>query len=202
MNREIFAYGASLAVVLAAVVAGHYVYDPGLSAFAKGLAPGVIAFFQAITHLGVATWSLVGSALLAVYFHFIARNRILAGRMMYLFASVAGSGLVVDAIKWLAGRWRPNAFAHRGLYGFELFGFGYDQTSFPSGHAATICSMAVALAVLYPRFRWVWGAVAVLVCVSRVVIRRPLSQRRDHGCLCWHFCRVSAKEGAHIQKGK
>ncbi len=43
--------------------------------------------------------------------------------------------------------------------------------SFPSGHATTAFALATALAILYPRGRWLFYVVAVLVCVQRVFAR-------------------------------
>ena len=47
---------------------------------------------------------------------------------------------------------------------------GYEQTSFPSGHATTIWACGVALAILFPRWRLLWYALAILVSMSRVII--------------------------------
>lgn len=44
------------------------------------------------------------------------------------------------------------------------------SSSMPSGHAATVCAAAVALALLAPAARWFALALAVLVCVSRVYL--------------------------------
>jgi undecaprenyl-diphosphatase len=43
--------------------------------------------------------------------------------------------------------------------------------SFPSGHAATAAGLAVALAVLYPRGRWLFAVLAVLAALQRVEVQ-------------------------------
>lgn len=172
MKRLLGITAISFVVVLAVTAAGHYTFDRPIAVFFAGLpldSPFVI-FFQIITHLGVSTWYLVGSGILFIYFYYASAKVFLARQTMYFFCSIAVSGLAVNVIKWLMGRWRPRAFLYEGLYGFEFFGHGYDQTSFPSGHAATICSLAVALFFIAPRLRWLWITLAVLVCLSRVVI--------------------------------
>ena len=65
-----------------------------------------------------------------------------------------------------AVRLSPN-FPDSGFPRFPEYG-GHD--SFPSGHATTICSLALALSLLYPRLRWIWIVIALLVSMSRVVI--------------------------------
>jgi len=170
MRRPLSMMIISFPVVLVLVAAGHYSFDLPLSAFCQSMNPHVTAFFAVITHLGVSTWYLIGTAALFFIFRLMMHNRDQAQRMFYLFSVVALSGLATNLIKWIAGRWRPNVFPTSGLYGFELFGWGYEQTSFPSGHATTICSLAFALSVLYPRWRLLWLSVALLVCLSRVVI--------------------------------
>jgi len=91
-------------------------------------------------------------------------------RCLFVFTAVAASGLITDLIKWLAGRWRPKAYFTDQLYGFDFFGVGYEQTSFPSGHATTIWALCLALAVIFPRCRFVWYALASIVCMSRLVV--------------------------------
>lgn len=44
----------------------------------------------------------------------------------------------------------------------------YRHQSFPSGHAATAAGLAVALAALYPRGRWLFALFAVLASVQRL----------------------------------
>lgn len=42
--------------------------------------------------------------------------------------------------------------------------------SMPSGHAMTIVAVALAVGAVYPRLRWAAGALAVVVCVSRLYL--------------------------------
>ena len=170
MKRLLGVTAISFLAVLAFTAIGHYVFDRPVSAFFAALDGPLITFFQIITYLGVSTWYLVVSAVLFIYFYYVSYKVRLARQTMYFFCAVAISGLITNIVKWLMGRWRPRVYLYEGLYGFEFLGHGYEQTSFPSGHAATICSIAVALFFIAPRLRWLWITVAVLVCLSRVVI--------------------------------
>jgi len=170
MKRDLRLLVASFPLIVLMVAAGHYLYDRPLTAFCAGLNNQVMTFFQMVTYLGVSVWYLVGAGILFLYFYYGSRNRIQATRLLYLFCAIAVSGLITDGIKWLMGRWRPKVLFAEGFYGFNYFGIGYEQTSFPSGHATTICSAALVLSLLYPRLRWLWIVIALLVCLSRVAI--------------------------------
>jgi membrane-associated phospholipid phosphatase len=170
MRRDLRLFIISLPLVLVVVAAGYYFYDLPVTAVCTGRNDQITAFSQVVTRLGLSTWYLIGSALLYLYFVFGAPSRPWANRMIYFFCAVAASGLLTNVVKWLMGRWRPKVFIPEGFYGFEFFGFGYEQTSFPSGHATTICTAAVALSLFFPRFRWLWIILALLVCISRVII--------------------------------
>ncbi len=78
----------------------------------------------------------------------------------FLSATVVSAGLV-QLLKWLVGRARPeDILVH------------VDPGSFPSGHVANAATLAVALGFIFPRV-WVWvcGAVyVVLMALSRTYL--------------------------------
>ena len=76
----------------------------------------------------------------------------------------------VMRLKWVAGRHRPIDLFGHGSFGFSFFSVGYELNSFPSGHAQTAFSLAVALTLLFPRWGVPLFAVAGLIAVSRVVL--------------------------------
>ena len=157
-----------LAALLAAML--FFFLDIPILRAVKNFHPLIQDFFQVVTRFGVSTWYLIGSALLFLFFYYIARNTARAYGMLFIFCAVALSGLTTRLIKWVAGRWRPKVFFQEGLYGFGFFGGTYGSTSFPSGHAATAFSLAFALSVLFPRWRWCWFSAALLIGVSRAII--------------------------------
>jgi membrane-associated phospholipid phosphatase len=98
-----------------------------------------------------------------------------------LAAGSLGAGLAADGLKLIGiARWRPAAALGAGLH--ETFAdwlpilrhdvgrgaFDYHLQSFPSGHAATAAGLAIGLAALYPRGRWLFAAFAALACLQRV----------------------------------
>jgi len=87
-------------------------------------------------------------------------------------ASGAMSG-INSLLKWVIGRRRP--VAEINPYNIDLFiggmaGFlGAEKNlSFPSGHAAMAFANASALALLLPRWRWLFYAFAALTGVERI----------------------------------
>ncbi|NTU67542.1 MAG: phosphatase PAP2 family protein [Chlorobiaceae bacterium] len=127
-----------------------------------------MGIWDAITLAGQSEWYLVGG--LAMFLGFRKRNRRASLAGLFIFMSVAVSGLAADLLKLLLGRARPMLLFDPGTFGFGGFRFGYEWNSFPSGHSATALSVAVALSLLQPRYRLPFLAAGVLIAASRVVL--------------------------------
>lgn len=87
-------------------------------------------------------------------------------------AMASGLGLTEYALKPLFGRTLPEAFLHRGLYGFHWLHGGDAYGSFPSGHSVQIMSMASVFWVAYPRWRPFWAACAAATATALVLAER------------------------------
>ena len=85
----------------------------------------------------------------------------------FVFLSIALSGLLNDVVKLIAGRPRPRIPALDN----EPFTFGYDFQSFPSGHAAVAFGLALAVGLLWPRWRWPLLVFATAVAASRMILK-------------------------------
>ena len=118
-------------------------------------------------------WFTAVAALLLTIFHPWHWR---AGGLVCLAALVSGMNSI---IKWTAGRLRP--FKAKG-HPDELFPFQFDpfiggisglfnvgNVCFPSGHAALAFATAQMLAMLIPRWRWLFYAGASLVGLERVL---------------------------------
>ena len=126
--------------------------------------------FAVITRLGESQWTIVPGFLLFLAFRKSRKHAAMAG--LFVAGAVAVSGLVVDLLKFVLGRARPSLYFERGLYGFDLLHGVHARQSFPSGHAATAFSAALALALLFPRHRWACVAAAAVVAASRVILEQ------------------------------
>ncbi len=124
--------------------------------------------FKKITLFGDSLYSLLGGLLLFVMFR--NKKAYTAYSGLFLFSSVAASGLTVDLIKYIAGRARPKLYFSEQLSGFDFFRWEHAWTSFPSGHSATALSVAMFLALLFPRWRFAAFFAGILVAFSRIYL--------------------------------
>ncbi len=131
----------------------------------------IVRLFSILTEMGKAEYYLVPAALGYLYFR-KGENAAAMQRSAYLFVTVAASGLLVDLIKVIAGRFRPELYFKKGLYGFDFFHIHHNYISFPSGHAATAVGAAVALGYLWPKGRYLFWMLGGLIALSRIVVVR------------------------------
>lgn len=94
---------------------------------------------------------------------------------IWRFLAIAiSAGLMADLVKMLVVRVRPYGLSaqHTALETFgawlPLFHGPSSQHSFPSGHTAVAVAVAIALSWLYPRGRWLFALLAVLVACQRI----------------------------------
>ena len=126
-------------------------------------------FFKAVTNLGRAELYMVPAGLIWL----AARLRKVdwfRAQAAYVFLTMASSGLVELAVKFMVGRNRPKLWFDQGLFSFQPFSHGWAVNSFPSGHSQAGWAAMIALGVAFPRWRWPLVAVAVLVALSRVML--------------------------------
>ncbi len=152
-------------------IAFSYSYiDISLAYYCRNLNPQLRSFFGVITELGQSTWYLGGALLGFFYFRYVCKNISLARRALFLFVAIAGSGIIVNIFRFLAGRYRPEMLFAQGAYGFEFFQIKSTALSFPSGHATTAFALAMVLIIFWRRFWPFFMCLAILIAASRVII--------------------------------
>ncbi len=124
--------------------------------------------FGIITLFGDSLGYLVIGLMLFVVFR--KKNPYRSYWGLFLFSTVAISGLTADLIKFIAGRARPMLYFSEQLYGFAFFQTEKVWTSFPSGHSATAMSVAMLLATLYPRWKFVSLFTGFMIAFSRIFL--------------------------------
>jgi len=169
----------ALAVLLALPVSIVFADRP-LAYLAHGSDPALRHAFGFITQFGLAKGYLVIAAALALALWLAALGaresptramlRRQAQRALFVLLAVAAAGLAADLVKLIAGRARPKLLFADGIYGFTWGASQADYWSFPSGHAATVAALALALYLLWPRGAALYAAAALLVAASRVII--------------------------------
>ncbi|MBX7256778.1 MAG: phosphatase PAP2 family protein [Candidatus Hydrogenedentes bacterium] len=120
-----------------------------------------------LSKAGDSAWYVIGGAVGYVLLRWW--YNVWAARSAYLFVSVVATGLAAKAVKYLVGRPRPRIFLEEGDGSFRWLETDWQLWSMPSGHAATIASVAMVLAVVYPRFRIPILACGIVLCFGRVV---------------------------------
>lgn len=159
----------SFALLIAAVLLCYYYIDIPVTEFFHDYR-GTLFYkvANALTRLGDGHWYLVPSLLL--YLAYRKRNVLVARASLFVFASSAASGILVNILKVIFGRMRPKLFFNDGLYGFDWFQLGHAYNSFPSGHSTTVIGGWLAFALIAPKYRILFLVTGALLALTRVVV--------------------------------
>ena len=88
--------------------------------------------------------------------------------VFFLLIAIAWSGIIINILKVIFGRFRPNMLAEAREFGFSFFSTGYDNASFPSGHATTAATIAAALWLMWPSKWLLWAILGVTLAFTRI----------------------------------
>jgi membrane-associated phospholipid phosphatase len=133
--------------------------------------------FEKLTHIPDALTPLAVVAVLVLGLRGLTRQPLSRFQSVLLLsgASLAVVMILKVQLKLAFGRswpetWMRNnpSFIRDGAYGFHPFHGGGAYASFPSGHAAMICTVMTVLWICYPRFRPVYGLCMAAVAVGLV----------------------------------
>ncbi|WP_158047723.1 phosphatase PAP2 family protein [Skermanella pratensis] len=163
---------------------GHMVsnqLDRTVLELARSADPGLLAVFRTITEAGDSKWTLVptgvlGLGLMAAGWFILADRRAAAmarwagSAFMFVFVSVALSGIAVNIAKVIIGRGRPTLLEQSGFSGFDPLILDANFHSFPSGHTNTAVAFALAVSFLLPSWRGTLLAAACLIGLSRIAV--------------------------------
>jgi hypothetical protein len=104
--------------------------------------------------------------------------------------SFISTSLINSQLKYAFGRTWPNTWIENnasliqnGVFGFNPFHGGLGFASFPSGHAAAICSV---LWWSYPSWRLIYVACAAVAAVG-LIGELSFFERHSQRNVCWHF---------------
>ena len=157
------------------------VVDPWMHDLVRPIDPGLK---QAALHwawIGKANWmltttsvaclSLLVAGLASKRAHTRVERLHLATILGFVFWAIAAPGIVAATLKQAIGRTRP--FLSDGLDTWNLHPWsGFDHASMPSGDVCNAAALAVALSLLFPRYRLAFAAFAVLIATGRLVSER------------------------------
>jgi undecaprenyl-diphosphatase len=175
-----FQVANAIALAATAFVLVVILLDPYLVLWRTALPEPLIGFFRFVTEFGKADWILLATGI-ALVIAFLTdatrlRPRLRIGRAVrlvataYLFLAVAISGIIANLGKYTIGRARPKLFADNGSFAFDFWSWNPDWASIPSGHATTGMAFGVALALLFPRLRWLFLCLGFWIAASRAFV--------------------------------
>jgi membrane-associated phospholipid phosphatase len=118
-----------------------------------------------------------GGTVIAIVIGLAFLDRRIWSRWPQLLSASLGAGLIADGLKLCIDRGRPysldlpTATFTSTFHGwFPLLSTKAAEQGFPSGHATTAAGFAVALALLYPRGRWLFACAVAAVMSQRVLV--------------------------------
>ncbi|MBS0650774.1 MAG: phosphatase PAP2 family protein [Verrucomicrobia bacterium] len=159
----------SIGVLLFSAISFHF-FDIPIAAYFKTIPSKLRIVAQFITDLidpwpGTAVW-----AVLYFFFNFFSKRKSLANRFLLISVSVSTANISIELLKWIFGRARPELLWSQNLYGFQFFASHDADFSFPSGHSCTIGAIMGALACFYPKYTYLFLAIAFIMAFSRVIL--------------------------------
>ena len=123
---------------------------------------------ELLTDLGKSTWYIIVSLILFIYW--IDKKPKQSDAALLILSTTIISGILVNIVKVIFGRARPQLYADEQLYGFFWGKLDVLYRSFPSGHATTAMAVWLAFALLFPRYRAWLIAIGILISLSRVIL--------------------------------
>ncbi|MCF6291682.1 MAG: phosphatase PAP2 family protein [Desulfobacterales bacterium] len=137
-------------------------------------------FFERVTRLGKGDIWISSSLCIAAGAYLLQRYgkdpglrrrcAAISGKAFFVFLSIVFSGLLLNLVKTMIGRYRPRYFLADNLYGFQPFNFDFGMNGFPSGHSQTAWALMISLSLLFPRYTAAFVFFAALVSASRVFV--------------------------------
>jgi len=147
----------------------HFIYDH-VSGRAHKALDSITHYAKAGHWLAAAILALIVAAGMR-HFNVMADEvtQLINYSLAFIASLTLGSGFL-HVIKLVLGRRRPRDDMEMGLYGFMPLAFNPDYNSFPSGHALTICCVAVIFTCVWPMAWPTWFGIAALLAVTRALL--------------------------------
>lgn len=147
----------------------HFIYDH-VNARAHKALDSITHYAKAGHWLAAAVIALIVAAGLRHFQVYPAQVTQLINYSLAFIASLTLGSAILHVIKLAIGRRRPRDDMEMGLYGFMPLAFNSDYNSFPSGHALTICCVAVIFTCVWPWLWPLWFGIAALLAVTRALL--------------------------------
>lgn len=155
------------------------VADPFVRDLARELDPTALHVLRWVTGFGNSAYALVIGLFLLGWLALARRwgadlpaeaTRDFRSSLIFLVIAVMLSGFLASFSKNLIGRARPSLGPDVGVFDVTFFAFTPGLAAFPSGHATTSATVALVLAILFPRYAWAWLSVGAVGALSRAFL--------------------------------
>jgi membrane-associated phospholipid phosphatase len=166
MNKILWFFSFFLSVIII-VILYNYI-DISIAEYFHSINNSPLVWVASIvTQGGEAVYYIIPSLLLYLYFR--KRNAHRARLSLFILATTATSGILVDILKVIFGRFRPKMYFSEHLYGFDWFHVSSRMVSFPSGHSATALGVWLAFSMLFPKYRVIFIPIGIMIALTRVI---------------------------------
>lgn len=161
-------YLATLLIAFVTVISYLYLDLPLFELLHPHRESSIMVPIDYLTELGKSTWYIILSLLLFVLW--IDKYPGRSDAALLILSTTIVSGILVNIVKVIFGRARPQLYADEHLYGFFWGKMDVLYRSFPSGHATTAIAVWLAFALLFPRYRIWLITIGILIALSRVAL--------------------------------
>lgn len=128
------------------------------------------------TFISLLFWGVVCFIYIYEVIRYAYRRSSYFDKVILLLAhSIVIASFFKDVLKLIFGRYWPETFVFNNLsllrnnvYGFAWFHGDVVYGSFPSGHTTTIVAASTVLWFTYPRWRWVYVLLVILVIIGLI----------------------------------
>ncbi|WP_413559013.1 phosphatase PAP2 family protein [Bdellovibrio sp. HCB209] len=168
--------------LFAAVILGYF-FDQRLSQyFADHVVASVLwAPSRIITDIGlseyyfiisIGTWALCAFVFprLGYFKKYAAKVDFFRRWGLNFLVALLVSGAITHVIKFCVGRQRPHKTPDFDPGVFHHFTTHWHWHSFSSGHSQVMFTVATMFSIAFPKFRWLWIPIAVIACITRVIV--------------------------------
>lgn len=155
-------------IAVAIVFSWHFIDRPLAEFFYTHDTMPIYAVPGVLTELGEGSFYIIGSLLLYLFWR--KAKPVMARAALFVFTTTILAGIITNIIKVIFGRARPGLYEREEVFGFFWIEFDVALRSFPSGHTTTAIGTSLALALLFPRYRWLLISLGVIIASTRVIL--------------------------------
>ena len=158
--------------ILFAIISYFYIDIQLNTAIENNITDNVKYVAEIITDIGNGKYYYTILILLILYFYLINKNKNLLRKVNFSLLLMLSANIITYISKFVIGRSRPHMYLSQEKYEFIPFNFNnsYDYASMPSGHTQTSFTVAVILCTFFPKYKYLFIAIAILSSLSRVVL--------------------------------